>query len=77
MTIKDMHPPQSELSLPAFDRMAVTSGNMAWSQGTMNAKKNGVVNGENIQALKIKAANASSFSVKGHLTGSGSGVGGT
>jgi len=40
-------------------------------------KKNGVVNGENIQALKIKAANASSFSVKGHLTGSGSGVGGT
>ena len=41
--------------IPAFDRMAVTGGNMAWSQGTMNAKKG--VNCENIQALIIKAGN--------------------
>ena len=41
--------------IPAFDRMAVTGGNMAWSQGTMNANK--AVNCENIQALNIKAGN--------------------
>ena len=41
--------------IPAFDRMAVTGGNMAWSQGTMNAKKG--VNCENIQALNMKAGN--------------------
>ena len=35
--------------------MAVTGGNMAWSQGTVNAKKG--VNCENIQALNIKAGN--------------------